>query len=154
LTIGLETGGATQAEGVYWSLALSHLRYYGDPVLSSALTSRNSLRVNMEEVQLLALGSVLSGWEDLGRNVDDVAAFFVTVFQRINGSKQLDSSKTLSKQFLRSNKSWLSILAATSEKHLKMGGREKESALLTIALGRRRGDTFLARTEDHPLPLF
>ena len=110
--------------------------------------------MNIEDVQLLALGNVLSGWEDLGRNVDDAAAFFVTVFQCINGSKQLGSSKTLSKQFLRSNKSWLSILAPTSEKLLKMGGREKESALLTIALGRRRGHTFLARTEDNPPPLF
>lgn len=154
LTIGLETGDSAQAEGVYWSLALSHLRYYGDPVLSTATTSRNNLRVSREEVHLLTLGSVLSGWEDLGRNVDDIAAFFVTVLDRIKENKQLTSNATPSKQFLRSNRSWLSILATTSERLLKMNGKEKESALLTIALGRRRGHTFLARYEDHPPPLF
>ena len=151
LTIGLETACGTQVEGVYWSLALSHLRYYGNPVLSTAMTSRDSLRVNIEEVRLLTLGSILSGWGDVGRNVDDAAAFFVTVFNRIKQCKRL---ATPSSQFLCSRKSWLGILAITSEKLLKMEGKEKESALLTIALGRRRGHTFLVKSEDYPPPLF
>ncbi|KAJ2980500.1 hypothetical protein NUW58_g6931 [Xylaria curta] len=58
LTLGLEYQERTD---IRWSLALSHLRYYGDPV---AVRSNEELsRVTMPQLWLVALGSLFRLWD-------------------------------------------------------------------------------------------
>ena len=46
--------------GTTWSLALSHLRYYGDPVI--ARTDLDTSRVIIQQLNLIALGSIFTHW--------------------------------------------------------------------------------------------
>ena len=82
LTIGLENSDDRSDDGVYWSLALSHLRYYGDPVVSKTSVSQAS-RISIEELHLLCLGSVLAGWGEEGTDIIAAAELFVVIWERI-----------------------------------------------------------------------
>lgn len=59
ITIGLQSASPEIDNGVGWSLSLSHLRYYGDPVKVMTSTGADSQRISMEELHLVALGSML-----------------------------------------------------------------------------------------------
>ncbi|KPM44963.1 hypothetical protein AK830_g1626 [Neonectria ditissima] len=63
LTIGLENVDSEKQDGIFWSLPLSHLQFYGDPVVAQSNTSRDASRFSMEELQMLAFGSATSTWE-------------------------------------------------------------------------------------------
>ena len=72
LTLSLQSASPDNDAGVQWSLSLSHLRYYGDPVKVSTSADLDSLRISMEELRMIALGAVLVSWSrSLG---DSVAA--------------------------------------------------------------------------------
>ena len=70
LTLGLQNASPDNDAGVQWSLSLSHLRYYGDPVKVSTSADLDSLRISMEELHMIALGAVLGSWSgSLGESV-------------------------------------------------------------------------------------
>ena len=60
LSLGLEYKAEQGDTNIRWSLALSHLRHYGDPV---AVRSNEDLsRVSMSQLWLVALGSLFRTW--------------------------------------------------------------------------------------------
>ena len=59
VTVGLQFVDSTQQQGIQRSLALSHLRYYGDPVLVKA--NDNNSYVDIYQLHLIAFGSLLEG---------------------------------------------------------------------------------------------
>ncbi|KAI0105403.1 hypothetical protein F4776DRAFT_647364 [Hypoxylon sp. NC0597] len=61
LSLGLEYRSQTSEEPIKWSLALSHLKYYGDPV--QVWSNEDISRVSMPQLWLVALGSVFRSWE-------------------------------------------------------------------------------------------
>ena len=83
LTIGLEISDHRSDDGVYWSLALSNLRYYGDPVVSKTLVASQTFRISIEELHLLCLGSVLARWGEEGADIIAAAEFLVVLWERI-----------------------------------------------------------------------
>ena len=62
LTIGLQSSGPGTAPGVCWSLSLSHLRYYGGPILARTKMDYESSRLTFPEFQLVALGALIASW--------------------------------------------------------------------------------------------
>lgn len=60
ITIGLQNSERNQGEGIGWSLALFHLRYYGDLVLVANEDIKD--RVPIWELHLVALGALLRQW--------------------------------------------------------------------------------------------
>ena len=62
ITLGLQSATPGDDIGVRWSLSLSHLRYYGAPVTVSTSSGANASRISMEELQMIALGSVFGAW--------------------------------------------------------------------------------------------
>ncbi|KAM0797958.1 hypothetical protein BDR22DRAFT_881872 [Usnea florida] len=63
LTIGLEKRDS-QRSGVFWSLPLACLRYYGDPIMaSSSVNSNERSRLTLDELLLSIVGCFLGGWE-------------------------------------------------------------------------------------------
>lgn len=57
VTIGLQSSEQPHENGIQWSLTLSHLRFYGDPV--TVKTDGNNSRVDMKQLHMLAFGSLL-----------------------------------------------------------------------------------------------
>ncbi|KAF2247597.1 hypothetical protein BU26DRAFT_400991, partial [Trematosphaeria pertusa] len=62
LTIGLRNPDPDKDEGVYWSLSLAHLKFYGEPVKVTSFTTRDASRLSIGEFHLLVLGSMISDW--------------------------------------------------------------------------------------------
>ncbi|KAL8893617.1 MAG: hypothetical protein Q9192_005093 [Flavoplaca navasiana] len=62
VTLGLQSASPDNDPGVQWSLSLSHLRYYGNPVIVTSHTSALGSRISMENLHMVVLGSVFGTW--------------------------------------------------------------------------------------------
>ena len=60
ITVGLESIDPTFDQGIKWSLTLSHLRYYSDPVIVEV--QEDNSRVSMEQLRIVGLGAFLGAW--------------------------------------------------------------------------------------------
>ncbi|KAK3346926.1 hypothetical protein B0T25DRAFT_460056 [Lasiosphaeria hispida] len=142
LTVGLENTDPRHRDGVFWSLPLSQLRFYGDPVLTTAHT-QDLLRVSIDELQLVTFGSAIANWGSHYLDPLKVAQFFQLLRDKL-GHEYMDCSEF----------GWLQPLFGASEALLSATGDNLQSALGTVSLGRRNGRQFLARKENHPPPFF
>ena len=75
ITIGLQSSRALD-EGLSWSLDLSYLQHYGDPVSITSSVGNNGSRITISELQLVAFGSLLRAWGAFGEDTYAVAGFF------------------------------------------------------------------------------
>jgi hypothetical protein len=62
ITIGLQNKPNHADQGVYWSLPLAHLRYYGRPVTTTRHAGIDQTQVSFDQFLCLAFGSLLSTW--------------------------------------------------------------------------------------------
>ena len=146
VTIGLQSRFPETDNGVKWSLSLSHLRYYGEPVEVETITGANSQRISMIELHLVALGSLLGSWGMVATSTVAGAEFFVALRECLN-------IETDSRMEARS--AWLHLLWDVSKSFLDLSpGVEKDNASSLIAYGRRRGQNFLSDPSKPTLPMF
>lgn len=61
ITLGLEAK-EKNCFGVSWSVSLSHLRFYGDPVVIEKRSGEDSDRITVEELRYITFGCVLGSW--------------------------------------------------------------------------------------------
>jgi hypothetical protein len=139
LTIGLRNPDSDKDEGVYWSLSLSHLRFYGDPVKVTSITTRDASRLNIEELHLLTMGAFVADW---GNNRDSdftkAAHFFVALDNAVCNDKTSPLNIEL-------DWSWIHLFGDVSRKFLTLTDTEKTVASSFIALGHRRGHSLLSK---------
>ncbi|MCJ1385801.1 hypothetical protein MMC17_008925 [Xylographa soralifera] len=154
LTIGLENADPGKNEGIYWSLALSHFRFYGDPVAVSRPIGRDASRISIPQLHLLAFGSLLANWGKFGSDEIGAARFFTTLWDCIQKSSHKRTiSGTAANKFLLSESSWLYLLTSASNMLLSSEDIEHDNAIKITRLGRRRGSTFLAEQQNWLPPL-
>jgi hypothetical protein len=142
LTIGLENKDQRGSDGVFWSLPLSHLRFYGDPVVAVSHT-RDNMRLSMDELQFVVFGSAISTWGSHYLDAVEVAGFFQRVYEKVGPDGTQDPE-------LR----WLQPLWDASKALVTTTGEELNTALAAVPLGRRNGRKFLDRNTRHPPPFF
>lgn len=157
LTIGLNDADRSgDKSGVYWSLSLAHLRYYGDPVVSSRSVGNDPSRITFEQLEMAVLGSLLRGW-GIGRSQNVAAAqWFVALWDFLNRAAQAPetgSEKTAAQEFLV-RRSWMEILVRAARRLVESESVEQESWLMLVTLGQRSGHSFLADRDHHPPPMF
>lgn len=141
VTIGLQSVSPKEHNGVQWSLSLSHLRYYGDPVSLSATAGDASLRVTMRELHYVALGSLFAAWVPYVSDNTSGCEFLLALRDAVKGSKELDPA-------------WLQLLWDASQQFLNLSEPlEKDNASSLMALGRRKGHIFFGWQEESPVPL-
>jgi hypothetical protein len=75
LTVGLQFATESQGTGMQWSMTLSHLLYYGDPVKVGAQSE--SQRVSIDAIMLNALGAMFSCWH-LSEKEEKGASLFLS----------------------------------------------------------------------------
>jgi hypothetical protein len=132
-TITLGLAFSENDTGAKWSLSLSHLRYYGDPVKVSMSAETNISRITMGQLHLVALGSLIGTWETCVTSVENAARLFVAL------KDCLSSRYSLLDDFL-----WLDLICTAATKFLQCSpGTQKDEALSLVAYGRRRGKKFL-----------
>lgn len=156
LTIGLQDRDRGAEDGVYWSLALSHLRYYGDPVVVDTSLGQGTSRLTIDELHLVALGSVLAGWGPYGKDIVAAAGFFTALWECLHtGMESMDESvDKIMCRHLISSLSWVTLLYNAAKTILGPEGVNREVALSLVALGRRRGQKLLADPRSHPPAFF
>lgn len=141
VTIGLQSVSQEEHRGVQWSLSLSHLRYYGDPVSLSATSGDASLRVTMRELHYFAMGSLFATWVPYVSDNTSGCEFLLALRDAVKGSKELDLA-------------WLQLLWDASQQFLNLSKPlEKDNASSLMALGRRKGHIFFGWQEESLTPL-
>ena len=144
ITIGLSA--SENDTGAKWSLSLSHLRYYGDPVTVSMPAEVDSSRITMEQLHLVALGSVIGSWGICGATAQDGAEFFIALVDCLGGQDSISSASDLW---------WLSPLWTAAKNFLSSSqGTQRDEASHLIAYGRRNGQNFLDEEEHAREPIF
>ena len=146
VTLGLQSATPGDDLGVQWSLSLSHLRYYGDPVTVSTSSGANGSRISMDELHMIALGGVFGAW---GQCITDplVGAKMILVLKSFLGTK--------TEMELKTRKPAFHLLWSTAKHLIECSSDiERQSSLCLIGYGRRRAQRFLLRSTDILSPVF
>ncbi|MCJ1400580.1 hypothetical protein MMC11_003786 [Xylographa trunciseda] len=164
ITIGLHSSNPDHNFGVQWSLALSHLRFYGDPVKVTKYSGFDGSRMTIDELRLVAFGSVLADWGSLGESIYAAAEFFIQLGNLVPKHKpgtmhkptwiQEDVTNFDGEDPLSLSGRWLRPLVAAAEYLIASSGMVRENAVMFITYGRRRGRYFLGQRDEVPPPLF
>lgn len=99
LTIGLENAHPVSGDGVYWSLSLTHLQYYGNPRLVPRSTVHDSSRVSFDKLCLAVLGSLFCRWGRHGEDIHRAAQFLVSLFDSLAYCKSDDRERDITDPF-------------------------------------------------------
>ncbi|KAK3294491.1 uncharacterized protein B0H64DRAFT_188735 [Chaetomium fimeti] len=127
LSLGLEYKGQPSDNFIRWSLALSHLRYYGNPV--PVRSNEQLSRVHMSQLWLVALGAIFCKWQVPYTKFDDALRWFEEL-----GKKLHQTTRS------RAELSWLSHLCAAAT---GLDGERRKTATMLVKYGWRRGANFL-----------
>ena len=146
ITIGLQGNSPDNDDGVRWSLSLSHLRYYGKPVPVSKSTNTDGTRITIGELRMVALGSLISEWSYFVSDFLVAARLLSALWDSIK--EELCKEKIPGLQWL-----WR-VVSAALELLASEVGPSRDHLLMLIALGRRRGSTFLGSIEKSAVPMF
>lgn len=150
ITIGLQSTDIDQGR-IKWSLALSHLRYYGDPVEVTSGDTKS--RVSMNQLHLAAFGSVMASWGAPIEETIPLATWFVTLWAKLQEAPDEVISFFCKGRTLREHLSWLCVLVGAAEQLMNYKGEELDLAIMVVGFGHRRGGYFLG-TLERPLPTF
>ncbi len=120
LTIGLPSPGETEPRGIFWSLSLAHLNYYGGPVTTEAHLNLTSAKMTFAQFCAAATGCFLGNWGVPRSRFPLIAEFFALARDEIcrtpdDAEKSKDplvqNRETAHSAFLRDKHHWLKILA-------------------------------------------
>jgi hypothetical protein len=159
ITLGLETESGVE-EGVYWSLPLAHLRYYGDPVHTSRSTGYDASRIPSDHLMHIGLGAVLSKWIKSPFDIGAALEWFVQLSESLKRAANFAKGGENEFMVRRSARDllepfgWISGLmnAAVSTSGPEDSSNQYSKKL--IALGYRRFGKMLAEPSLHPPPMF
>jgi len=139
--------------GIYWSLPLAHLRYYGDPVTISRSTGHDGSRVSINGIVLVALGAALSTWVKSASELNKALHWFVTLSEslhRIAANEEEEKSARDGASMALQRPGWLSCLTSAAVSFLDSSDADREMEMKLIKLGHRRHGEFLAKPIHHP----
>lgn len=144
LTIGLEFAPGSRPTGVHWCLALSHLKYYGDPI--KVQSSPDVQRVSMDQLLVMVFGNLLSSW-----NIpkDEACQVFCARWL-IELSDVLHPSSHAGTTWLCDEFSWIHLLARAGLKYLELHHSDPKTCSMLLAWGGRRLKKFLGNTLQDP----
>ncbi|KAL6901568.1 hypothetical protein GGI43DRAFT_422463 [Trichoderma evansii] len=156
ITIDLEhTDDSTGS--ISWSLPLSYLRYYGDPVHVKQTLGVVSNRISMDQFRFILLGCVISTWPTptFTKSVDKSLDLLMTLIKALRWpERSIHIPSDLKRmQQLTSKTSWLGQILTAVEDLSADSEIERETARKLMEHGRRHGQ-FLCNKKDHPPPFF
>ncbi|KAH6856272.1 hypothetical protein B0I37DRAFT_389598 [Chaetomium sp. MPI-CAGE-AT-0009] len=138
LSLGLEYKGQPSDNFIRWSLALSHLRYYGNPV--PVRSNEQLSRVHMSQLWLVALGAIFCTWQVPYAKFDDALRWFEELGKKLHQATRSPATEL----------SWLSHLCAAAT---GLDGEKRKTATMLVNYGWRRGANFLGTNISPDLQL-
>lgn len=149
ISLGLQNNREGADDGVWWSLPLAHMRYYGEPIVSTRNTGVGTAKITFQQFLFVALGSVLSTWDVSEHNFEPA----LTVMTHLGDDFDiLTNGKTQWK--VRRQAKWLQALSSASQtfNSLPVGDREEHRRLITF--GMRRCSNLLGESQKGLCPVF
>ncbi len=131
LTVGLEYKCQPSDNFIRWSLALSHLKYYGDPV--PVRSNEDLSRIQMPQLWLVALGAIFRQWDIPYVSFDVAMQWFEELGKKLLHHKLVDQWPQLS---------WLVQLCSAAT---NLEGENRRVATMLVNYGWRRGNIFLGK---------
>ncbi|KAI1380190.1 hypothetical protein F4677DRAFT_462990 [Hypoxylon crocopeplum] len=133
LTLGLEFKSHKLEEPIRWSLALSHLRYYGDPV--RVRSNEDISRVTMPQLWLVALGSILRSWGTTNSEIPQVICWFRDLGDLLASTPGGDCPEL----------SWIVAFSEAARYYLALENGEEVHGLSLVKYGWRRATQFFGQ---------
>lgn len=140
LTIGLEVEPKADKKGLFWSLSLAHLRFYGYPILSERSIRSDAGRLSPVELILVALGCVMGSWGISLSDVDE-AAMVVKLLKDCAQDLQSESPDVDSCGL--GEGSWLDLMGRSAHNFLSSTKEEKRSYRRLVLLGLRKSSLLI-----------
>lgn len=154
LTLGLVRPRNGDAHGVFWSLSLAHLNFYGRPVPRKARFDTDSRKISFGQFTQAVYGALLAHWGLQGPLAEHPSRVFVAMRKTIerqcstspfNTSYDKDSLKGP-----RDPSSALTILSKIAAAHLDAQHFPGDIIHKLMALGGRRSSKFIPSTGLRP----
>lgn len=154
ITIDLEHPDDT-AGSISWSLPLSYLRYYGDPVIINRTLSVTSNRISMDQFRFVLLGCVISTWSTITNSADASIDLLITLMKALRWPERSspDPENLKCMQEMVKKTSWLGQILTAAEDLSSGSEIERATAGKLMEYGRRHGQ-FLCYKNEHPPPFF
>ena len=146
ITIGLQFSSETSGQGMQWSLALSHLRYYGDAV--QADTDEGTSRITMNQLLLVAFGSLLSSWEVKQKEELASAKWIIALWKLLNSGTP-EENEVICSLFR-----WLHVLYKAATYFISCQDNDMDICSMLVTWGRRRARDFLDSNSTIHQPFF
>ena len=149
LTLGMFKDGDSDLRGVYWSLSLAHLRYYGEPVVRTQAIARESSRITFLQLTQVALGSLSASWSRtlVPVNAFELAEWFASLgalFDTWKTGNQLPRSESICEEI----PDWLHMFVNASRSIIAAKGREREVVGKLLNVGQKHGREFLVKEHE------
>lgn len=142
VTLGLQGKDFTD-KGIYWSLPLAHLRYYGDPVTSTSTLNLNGSRMSIFQLLQVALGAFLTDWGNDELMAAETLALVVDLVRDCPPSERFNLGEDWSSN-------WLGVLGDAAKDLLQSAEPQRSEYLKLFRAGRRRYQSILAKAESLP----
>jgi hypothetical protein len=137
LTIGMQVEGGT-GQFLSWSLPLSFLRRYGDPVVAEGYAGLEHSRISPDELRFVTLGCLFALWGTSFSDNDLAASCICFIADLIRQSKpKSESSGMFNTAKIRRTQSWLSMLEGAATRFSGSKGEERRDYARLISFGRR-----------------
>lgn len=150
LTLGLAYPGGAEGRGVFWSLSLAHLNYYGRPVSRHARLNFQSRRISFDQFTQAVFRALLSHWGLLGPMAEYPARFFVSLrnsFQRAaDNPESNDALRIICSRMLRDTSNVVNILTRAATEFLEARDFKEDLIHKLMAFGSKRASQFIHPT--------
>ena len=143
MTIGLKPRDSQQ-NGVYWSLPLACLRYYGDPVVAScSVNSNEESRLTVEELSLSIVGCFLGGWGVAEPDTSRAIKWLAQIADILNEAVKSNYKEAKAMIIGEAASSWFNLLLSTARIYQRSSDDERQAPRRLVSLGRKDGKSFL-----------
>lgn len=137
ITVGLQYAVDHGDAGMHWSLTLSQYQFYERE--AKVHTGDGTSRITMDELSIIALGSLFSAWNIPENEQVETANWFVKIFDLVPSSTDLV---------------WLAVLVDASHKFLDLDANDSARCSALIAYSRRRAKNLLGFQKSVPQRFF
>ncbi|KAH0844695.1 hypothetical protein AYO21_01983 [Fonsecaea monophora] len=136
--LNLQGNPNTNKRGIYWSLSLSHMRFYGAPIWSESSYATDSSRISFTQLLHAVLGSTSSQWTIKSPSPLDASRIILAMFKSFEGNAP----------------AWLRMLEVAAADMLDSSDTARLLNMKLYRVGQERGASMLADPRTHPLPVF
>lgn len=147
ITVGLEPVGNNKSLGLYWSLSLAHMNYYGHPERTSANLNQDSAKISFTQFTQAVFGCLLGNWSLRESGIDGAARFFISFQAAITRVTENDTSslqeKAAAMDFIQDSSHWWNLMAEAAWAYLEKSSEDRSTAHKLVKLGLRRSSSFI-----------